>query len=160
MAASAALVLFARWLLALIIDVRYWHPDDPDDYAAIALTSAGLFLLAATLWLLRAADDLATDQTRRGVWRWSLAVGAFAAVVAGLGNLAEDWMRVQWAGWAFIIGSLTLVVALFPAAIVRLSAPGPRRVGYPLVLIGIILGVFAGFLGSGLRSNACDDFGA
>ena len=163
LAAMGALAGLARAALNLTGEVAYWRPVTAVDYAAVALTSALLMLVAATfITLIRPGrPEVARHPVAGRVWPWSLGVAAAGAAAAGVANFIEDWMRVSSLGAVFVIGMLLAAAGALVAAASRLLASGPGRwrYGLPLALwLGALflpdLGLWVGALGLAALSIA------
>ena len=156
LAAAGAVACAARAALNLTGEVAYWRPVTTVDYAAVALTSALLILVAATLiTLIRPGrPDVARHPVAGRAWPWSLKAAAAGAAAAGVANFVEDWMRVSALGYVFAVGMPLAAAGALVAAVSRLLAPGPGqwRYGLPLAavlgaLILLDLGLWIGALG-------------
>jgi hypothetical protein len=151
-----ASVCAARAALNLTGEVAYWRPVTAVDYAAVALTSALLILVAAALvTLIRPGQpEVARHPVAGRVWPWSLRVAAGGAAAAGIANFIEDWMRVPSLGYVFATGMPLAAAGALAGAASRLLASGIGRwrYGLPLTLVlGALilsgLGLWIGALG-------------
>lgn len=142
---TAALAGFAfgvRAALNVLGDIRYWSPETPLEYTAVALLSVAMLLLGATLWALGSfwgTHDHLPAWTAR-LSRFSVRVAAIAAVVVSVSNFLEDYLRLRWFGMTFVIGGIVLLLGLLCATGLRLAAPGVDKVE-GILLLGITASV-------------------
>ena len=122
--------------LQLFADPDYQDPVSAFDWFAVLSFSAALFTLALAL------PTFAQWAGGRAVFRVAL-VPAAGAAVAGLSNLLEDALQVNFAFWFFIVGTaLTLVGLIAFTIVVAVVEYGRRRLlaAVPAAtLIGVLL---------------------
>ena len=167
LAAMGALACAARAALNLTGEVVYWRPVTAVDYAAVALTTAVLILVAAVLLLLVAPGrpQSAQHPVAGRVWPASLTIAAIGSMAAGIANFVEDWMRVPALGSVFVIGMLLAAAGALGGAASRLATSGPGRWRYGLPTAALLcalllseLGLWIGALGlAGLSAAAAGD---
>ncbi|WP_457966129.1 hypothetical protein M1E17_06050 [Arthrobacter sp. D1-29] len=155
-AVAAALAGFAfgvRGVLNTLGEIRYWSPETPLEYTAVALLSVAMLFLSAALWALGsfwATHDHLPGQAAQ--WsRFAVRVAAVAAVLVSVSNFLEDYLRLRWFGLTFVMGSIALLLGLLAAIVLRLAAPGVDKVeGILLVALtaGVVLMSFAMGVGS------------
>lgn len=138
----AAIVDGLLWLLHAAVALSgpaYWDASSGADYLAVALYSAAL------LGLLPALLALHAEQWGRAgrLGTWGFAAACVGAAAAGIGNLVEDWFRVEFAGLAlYLPGVLLLTIGLLLLGVATLRAQLlPRWCGWALVasLLGLVL---------------------
>ena len=118
--------------------VEFAHPDyfDPVtalDWTAVWLYSAALLLFAPSLVLL---GRLATS---RSVMTFA-AISAIGALVAGGANAIEDGFSVAIGGTLYVVGFMTMWLALLPLAVTLYRAPCSRLAGLSVLLfVGVLL---------------------
>jgi len=118
--------------------VEFAHPDyfDPVtalDWTAVWLYSAALFLFAPSLVLL---GRLAAS---RSVMTFA-AISAIGALVAGGANAIEDGFSVAIGGTLYVVGFMTMWLALLPLAVTLYRAPCSRLAGLSVLLfVGVLL---------------------
>jgi hypothetical protein len=142
---TAALAGFAFGVRAAINafgEIRYWSPETPLEYTAVALLSVAMVFLGATLWALGnfwGTHDHLPGWTAR-LSRFSVRLAAIAAVVVSLSNFLEDYLRLRWFGMTFVIGGIALLLGLLCATGLRLAAPCVDKVE-GILLLAVTAGV-------------------
>ena len=120
---GASLVAGLVSLVGLIVglaDPAYYAPEDPIDYLAALLNTAGPVAAAAAL-----AIWWRVTPVRRGAAL--VLLGAVAALVFGLGNFLEDIAGVEWGFALFGIGGMATVVTLGLGGLLALTVKDPWR---------------------------------
>ncbi|MBT8199906.1 MAG: hypothetical protein KJO36_05255 [Acidimicrobiia bacterium] len=136
--AIAGISALGRWILEFA-DTRYYNPSSMLDYAAvISQSAAGVATGIALLLLLR------NPPVRRGAFL--VAIAAVGAISQGLGNLLEDVFDVEAGEWGFVLGGISMILALFAAGAAALSVTSPLRWSGAFLLVGAT----GGLLGHGL----------
>jgi hypothetical protein len=142
-ATAAALAFGLRATIDLFGEVRYWSPETPVEYAAVALTSLALLLLGGTLWAMGRAWK--GSKTKTGLMAkfsgFSINVAATAAVVVAVSNFLEDYLRMRWFGTTFVAGGLVLILALLTATVALFAATPPKETAEAVLLLAITVGV-------------------
>jgi len=131
----AGLAWLARGLLALT-EPMYYAPVTAADYAAVALTSVGLALLAPSLWFLAASSGRNS--------RIAGAVGAVASAIAAAANFVEDALHVPAFWTVYVVGASGVALALVGMAVLLMRA-GSRW--HAAVAILSLIGFFASSIG-------------
>lgn len=116
---AATGVLWCMYALLFLTDPNYQDPASAADWLTVLSYSAGLFALAF------AFPALAQLMGSLGVFRVSL-VPAVGAALAGLGNLLEDGLQMDWASLAYALGG-GLVMVGFVVFTVALAVAGRGR---------------------------------
>lgn len=125
-------------------EIRYWSPETPLEYTAVALLSVALLFLGATLWALGsfwATHDHLPGRAAKLSWL-AVRVAGVAAVVVSVSNFLEDYLRLRWFGMTFVIGALALLLGLLCAVTdavpshVRRAHDVIRRIGRVIQLRG------------------------
>jgi uncharacterized membrane protein YwzB len=138
-AVLASFAFGARAAVNAFGEIRYWSPETPLEYTAVALLSVAMLFLGATLWALGsfwATDDHPPGRAAKLSWL-SVRVAALAAVLVAVSNFLEDYLRLRWFGMTFVIGGIALLLGLLCATGLRLAAPRVDKVE------GILLGAAA-----------------
>ena len=110
-------------LVGLVIglsDPAYYAPQDPIDYLAAFLNTAGPVAVAVALFVWWKVTPV-----RRGAAL--ILLGAVAAVVFGLGNFLEDIAGVEWGFALFGIGGMAFVATTGLAGVLTLTVKDPWR---------------------------------
>lgn len=147
-AALAGFAFGARAAVNAFGEIRYWSPETPLEYTAVALLSVAMLFLGATLWALGsfwATHDHLPGRAAKLSW-FAVRVAAVAAVLVSVSNFLEDYLRLRWFGLTFVIGSIALLLGLLCATGLRLAAPRVDRVEGILLLaisVGVVLLSFA-----------------
>lgn len=112
---TAAGLLWAAISVLALTDPGYTYPAYVGDWFKVGIFSASLFLFDLAFPVL--AQVIGT----RSIVRRSL-VAAAGAVIAGVSNLLEDGLRLDWAFFGFILGTLVLEIGLivFTIAVIRM----------------------------------------
>lgn len=119
--------------LIAFADPDYWDPVTVLDWTAVWLYSAALLLFAPSLVLL---GRLATS---RSVMTFA-AISAIGALVAGGANAIEDGFSVAIGGTLYVVGFMTMWLALLPLAVTLYRAPCSRLAGLSVLLfVGVLL---------------------
>lgn len=138
----AAIVDGLLWLLHAVValsEPAYWDASSGVDYLAVASYSAAL------LGLLPALLALHVQQWGRAgrLGTWGFAAACVGAAASGIGNLVEDWFRVEFAGLVlYLPGVLLLTIGLLLLGVATIRAHLlPRWCGWALVagLLGLVL---------------------
>jgi hypothetical protein len=112
------LVWLAYGLLTRMFAPSYWNATSFVDYLAVGLYAGGLLLLAVGL-----AAVHARQAGRAGLFGWVAFIVPFAgAIVAAVGDLAEDGLRYAPAVAAFFGGMLLLGAGLVLFGLATLRA--------------------------------------
>ena len=141
-AALAGIAFGARGVLNALGDIRYWSPETPLEYTAVALLSVAMLFLGATLWALGsfwATDDHLPGRAAK-LSRFAVQVAAVAAVLVSISNFLEDYLRLRWFGLTFVMGAIALLLGLLGATGLRLAAPGADKVE-GILLLALTAGV-------------------
>lgn len=147
-AVLAGVAFGARAAVNAFGEIRYWSPETPLEYTAVALLSVAMLFLGATLWALGsfwATHDHLPGRAAKLSWL-AVRVAGVAAVVVSVSNFLEDYLRLRWFGMTFVIGALALLLGLLCATGLRLAAPGVDKVEGVLLLaltVGVVLLSFA-----------------
>ncbi len=113
-------------------DPEYWSPVTVLDWTAVWLFSAALLLFAPSLILL---GRLAKS---RSVMTFAK-ISAIGALVAGGANAIEDGFGVAIFGTLYVVGILTMGLALLPLALTLYRARCLRLAGLSVLLfVGLI----------------------
>ncbi len=102
---TATGLLFGASSLVMLGDPNFQHPATALDWFATLSLSAALLALAVALPML------ARLVGGRRLYLVSV-FGAFGAAVAGIANLVEDGLQLDWAFLPFIAGALIVQVGL------------------------------------------------
>jgi hypothetical protein len=147
-AALAGFAFGARAAVNAFGEIRYWSPETPLEYTAVALLSVAMLFLGATLWALGgfwATHDDLPGRAAKLSW-FAVRTAAVAAVLVAVSNFLEDYLRLRWFGLTFVIGALALLLGLLCATGLRLAAPRVDKVEGILLLaltVGVVLLSFA-----------------
>lgn len=117
--------------LRAVLDPTYQVPPVPGDWFSVLSFSAAIFALAIALPVL--AQTLGDGR----VVSASL-VGAAGAAAAGVANIVEDGLRIEWAFFVFIGGALVLEIGLLAmAALILIRVRGRLRflAAVPVVML-------------------------
>lgn len=128
------LVWIVRAGMEIILHPDYWDPQTAVDYTAVAGTSLSYFLLALGIWAVH-TNRGETSSLRRWVWRVGVILSCGGAVVGGLANLVEDWLRIPSFGEVFILSGVAVFVGLLMAGSASLWPKQPSRWTGLLLLI-------------------------
>lgn len=141
-AALAGIAFGARAAVDSLGDIRYWSPETPLEYTAVALLSVAMLFFGATLLALGsfwATHDYLPGRAAKVSWL-AIRVGGVAAIVVSVSNFLEDYLRLRWFGLTFVIGSIALLLNLLVASGLRLAAPGADKVE-GILLVAVSAGV-------------------
>ena len=147
-AALAGFAFGARTAVSAFGEIRYWSPETPLEYTAVALLSLATLFLGATLWALGsfwATHDQLPGRAAK-LSRFAVRLAAIAAVLVSVSNFLEDYLRLRWFGLTFVIGGIGLLLGLLCATGLRLAAPRVDKVEGILLLamtVGVVLLSFA-----------------
>lgn len=130
------------WLLRAAValsEPAYWDASSGADYLAVAAYSAALLGLLPALLALHGRQWGRAG--RPGTW--GFAAACVGAAAAGIGNLVEDWFRVEFAGpMLYLPGVLLLSAGLLLLGVATIRAQLlPRWCGWTLIasLLGLLL---------------------
>ncbi|WP_258805134.1 hypothetical protein [Pseudarthrobacter sp. NS4] len=141
-AALAGFAFGARAALNALGEIRYWSPETPLEYTAVALLSVAMLFLGATLLALGsfwATHDYLPGRAAKMSWV-AARVAGIAAVVVSVSNFLEDYLRLRWFGLTFVIGAIALLLSLLVASGLRLAPPRVDKVE-GILLLAISAGV-------------------
>lgn len=147
-AALAGVAFAARAAVNALGEIRYWSPETPLEYTAVALLTVAMLFLGASLWALGsiwATHDYLPGRAAKLSW-FAVRAAGVAAVVVSVSNFLEDYLRLRWFGMTFVIGAIALTLGLLCATVLRLAAPRVDKVEGVLLLAltaGVVLLSFA-----------------
>lgn len=147
-AALAGFAFGARAAVNAFGEIRYWSPETPLEYTAVALLSVAMAFLGATLWAVGsswATHDHLPGRAAKLSW-FAVRTAAVAALVVSVSNFLEDYLRLRWFGLTFVIGGIALLLGLLCATGLRLAAPRADKVEGILLMAltaGVVLLSFA-----------------
>jgi len=153
--ALAGFALGARAAVSAFGEIRYWSPETPLEYTAVALLSVAMLFLGATLWALGsfwATHDHLPGRAAK-LSRFAVRVAAVAAVLVSVSNFLEDYLRLRWFGMTFVIGAIALLLGLLCATGLRLAAPRVDKVE-GILLLALTVGILLMSLAMGVGAAA------
>ena len=139
--ALIAILIGAIWTVGGMLPLGGQHSDPMTflDQASSLTFSAMLAAFALVAWLV---VGLARPS------RWILAVAAImgiAGIVAGIGNFAEEMLRISGAEYVYGLGLFPLLIGMIATAIVLVA----RREVVPAILVSLSLAGFISAMGRG-----------
>lgn len=143
--AALAFVSGALWLAVALVtsgEPEHWSPSSLLDYSAVALFSSAMLSLGVCVGSFNVG--------RTTVAPIALRVAALSALVVGIADFAEDWLRISSFGTAFVTGVIVLSVALLVLSVALALTRGRRALALPILatLLGVLLlsSVYGGVL--------------
>jgi hypothetical protein len=129
------LIWLAYGLITQAFAPTYWSATRLIDHVAVDLYTVGLLLLAVALAAIH------ERQGKAGLFeRVGFLVAFVGAALAGLGNFAEDGLRIAAAGWVFMGGMLLLGTGLLLFGIASLRARRLPATCSALLLVSLVVG--------------------